>query len=267
MLGILTPRLFGNYVEPRIARQLLAVPDEVEAVSLSNDAGYSLYTDTFGSGNALYLGLQILVLSQFAKQCLIVLLHQVVNLLKQFLAMLADGLVRTIHVVEGFHAVRHRGADLAQVGMEAGYLAQFPINGSRRRPRAEFPGGASHQCQTASVHGIRLGLDTLCLAPLAGLVGQHHIDRQAYLVEVVGQLLVVGACRLHEICERLALHRLFAAPLNHLVKTCLSVGEVDTLRTAARVACPVIHVKADRELLLGDVNSYALAEELAHCHL
>jgi len=33
-------------------------------------------------------------------------------------------------------------------------------------------------------------LDPLSLAELAGLVGQHHIDRLAYLMQVVGQGLI-----------------------------------------------------------------------------
>ena len=32
---------------------------------------------------------------------------------------------------------------------------------------------AAHQCQAASIHGIRLGLDSLILAKLAGLVGRR----------------------------------------------------------------------------------------------
>ena len=89
--------------------------------------------------------------------------------------------------------------------METRHLAQLTVDWCWRRPWLQFAACASHQGQAAGIHRVCLGLDALGLTETAGLVGKHHVDRLPDLVEMVGQRLVIDACRLHEVGQREAL--------------------------------------------------------------
>ena len=84
---------------------------------------------------------------------------------------------------------------------------------------------------------------------------------------MVGQRLIITACRLHQVGKRESLLGLLTAPLHHLVDPCPVVWKVDTLSAAAYVTGHVVHEQAGRELVLGDVDAHALAEILVKCHL
>ena len=262
MLGVVLSRLFGHHVQPRIAGELLAVVDEMEALRFSDDTDDGGGADPFCRGYALHPFLQFFVLRDLGFNVLLVLLKLLSDALQQFPIAFADLLVYSFHMVYGLDVVQQLRLHLRQVCPEACQLTQFMVYGLGWLPGTQFAAYAAHQRQAACVHGVGLGLDALILAELAGLVGQHYIYRLPYLVQVVGELLIIGAGWLHKKWHRKTLLRLAAAPLHQLVETRLALGKVNALRAAAYVAAPVIHEEAGGELVLGNVNAHALAEIL-----